>query len=154
MTWDDFPNLRRRPSTPSKGRGPVQVRIKRAFTARGVKVLSSSEIYSWSHVRRRLGRCKSMPAGIYNRTTRTHTRWVALRKLRFLERRGLMPRKCLCVALVAIFAVAASRSAQAQVTLDVTRKSTVTNSCITKSVSLGSSPRGSAVTIVPNATTE
>jgi hypothetical protein len=61
MTWEDFPNLRKRPPTPSKGRGPVQVRIKRAFTARGVNVLSSSEIYSWSHVRRRLGRCKSMP---------------------------------------------------------------------------------------------
>jgi hypothetical protein len=71
MTWDDFPNLRRRPPTPSKGRGPVQVRIRRAFIARGAEVLSSSEIYSWSHVRRRLSRCKSMPAGIYNRTTRT-----------------------------------------------------------------------------------
>jgi hypothetical protein len=34
MTWDDFPNLRRRPPTPSKGRGPVQVRIRRAFIAR------------------------------------------------------------------------------------------------------------------------
>jgi len=32
-----------------------------------------------------------------------------------------MPRKCVCVALVAIFALAASRSAQAQVTLDVTK---------------------------------
>jgi hypothetical protein len=71
MTWEDFPNLRKRPPTPSKGRGPVQVRIKRAFTARGVNVLSSSEIYSWSHVRRRLGRCKSMPFGVYSRTLRT-----------------------------------------------------------------------------------
>jgi hypothetical protein len=71
MTWDAFPNLRRRPSTPSKGRGPVQVRIKRAFIARGAEVLSSSEIYSWSHIRRRLGRCKSMPAGVYWRTLRT-----------------------------------------------------------------------------------
>ena len=41
-----------------------------------------------------------------------------------------MPRKCVCVALVAIFALAASRSAQAQVTVD------------------------SAVTIMPNATIE
>ena len=32
-----------------------------------------------------------------------------------------MPRKCVCVALVAIFALAASRSAQAQVTVDVTK---------------------------------
>ena len=32
-----------------------------------------------------------------------------------------MPRKCVCVALVAIFALAGSRSAQAQVTVDVTK---------------------------------
>jgi hypothetical protein len=32
-----------------------------------------------------------------------------------------MPRKCVCVALVAIFALAASRSAQAQTTLDVAK---------------------------------
>jgi len=32
-----------------------------------------------------------------------------------------MPRKCVCVALVAIFALEASRSAQAQVTVDVTK---------------------------------
>jgi hypothetical protein len=34
---------------------------------------------------------------------------------------GLMPRKCVCVALVAIFALGASRFAQAQVTVDVTK---------------------------------
>ena len=34
---------------------------------------------------------------------------------------GLMPRKCVCVALVAIFALAASRSGHAQVTVDVTK---------------------------------
>jgi hypothetical protein len=34
-----------------------------------------------------------------------------------------MPRKCVCVALVATFALAASRSAQAQVTVDVTKVS-------------------------------
>jgi HdeA/HdeB family len=32
-----------------------------------------------------------------------------------------MPRKCVCVALVAIFALAASRSAHPQVTVDVTK---------------------------------
>jgi hypothetical protein len=32
-----------------------------------------------------------------------------------------MARKCVCIALVAIFALAASRSAQAQVTVDVTK---------------------------------
>jgi hypothetical protein len=71
MTWNDFPNLRKRPSTPSKGRGPVQVRIRRAFIASGAEVLSSSEIYNWSHVRRRLGRRKTMPLGIYWRTLTT-----------------------------------------------------------------------------------
>ncbi len=32
-----------------------------------------------------------------------------------------MPRKCVCVALVAVFALAASRSTHAQVTVDVTK---------------------------------
>jgi hypothetical protein len=32
-----------------------------------------------------------------------------------------MPRKCVCVALVAIFALGAAGSAQAQVTIDVTK---------------------------------
>ncbi len=32
-----------------------------------------------------------------------------------------MPRKCVCIALVAIVALAASRSAKAQMTLDVTK---------------------------------
>jgi hypothetical protein len=31
----NYPNLRRRPATPSKGRGPIQVRIRRAFIASG-----------------------------------------------------------------------------------------------------------------------
>jgi hypothetical protein len=36
-------------------------------------------------------------------------------------RGGIMPRKCVCIALLAIFALGASRSAQAQVTIDVTK---------------------------------
>ena len=32
-----------------------------------------------------------------------------------------MPRKCVCIALVAIFALAASRSVQAQTTVDVAK---------------------------------
>ena len=39
----------------------------------------------------------------------------------FQKLQDLMPRECVCVALVAIFALAASRSAQAQVTVDVTK---------------------------------
>jgi hypothetical protein len=40
MKWEHFPDLRRRPPTPSKGRGPVQVRVRRAFIASGAEVLS------------------------------------------------------------------------------------------------------------------
>jgi hypothetical protein len=38
--WDGYPNLRKRPPTPSKGRGSVQVRIRRAFIASGSDVLT------------------------------------------------------------------------------------------------------------------
>jgi hypothetical protein len=65
MKWEHYPNLRRRPPTPSKGRGPIQVRIRRAFIASGAEVLSSSAIYEWTHTRRRLGRRKTLPNGIY-----------------------------------------------------------------------------------------
>src|SRR6516162_11661509 len=65
MKWEHYPNLRRRPPTPSKNRGPVQVRIRRAFLASGAEVLSSSAIYDWTHPRRRCGRSKTLPAGIY-----------------------------------------------------------------------------------------
>src|SRR6266404_878316 len=57
-----------------------------------------------------------LPSGRQNR----HNRGVALRKLRFLEE-SLMPPTCVCVALVAIFTLTAYRSAQAQVTVDVTK---------------------------------
>ncbi len=64
-------NLRKRPRAPAKGRGRVQRAIRRAFVASGAEALSSSAIYDWAHVRRRLGRRKSMPFGIYSRTLRT-----------------------------------------------------------------------------------
>jgi len=69
--WQHHPNLRWRPHAPSKGRGPVQRAIRRAFTASGAEVLTSSAIYDWTHGRRRFGRLKSMPPGIYSRTRRT-----------------------------------------------------------------------------------
>jgi hypothetical protein len=75
MTWERYPNLRRRPATPSKGRGPIQVRIRRAFIASGAEVLSSSAIYEWTHARRRLGRRKTLPDGIY---------WGTLQALRVM----------------------------------------------------------------------
>jgi hypothetical protein len=65
------PNLRKRPRTPAKGRGAVQRAIKRAFAATSASALTSTQIYDWAHVRRRLGRRKSMPFGVYSRTLRT-----------------------------------------------------------------------------------
>ncbi len=71
MKWKDHPNLRKRPRAPSKGRGPVQRAIRRAFAASGTEALTSSAIYDWAHIRRRRGRRKSMSFGIYSRTLRT-----------------------------------------------------------------------------------
>jgi hypothetical protein len=71
MKWAHHPNLRKRPRTPAKGRGSVQRAIKRAFAASGTEALTSSAIYDWAHIRRRLGRRKSMPFGVYSRTLRT-----------------------------------------------------------------------------------
>ena len=39
--------------------------------ASDTEVLTSSSIYDWAHIRRRLGRRKSMPFGVYSRTLRT-----------------------------------------------------------------------------------
>ena len=61
MKWAHHPNLRKRPRTPAKGRGSMQRAIKRAFAATSASALTSTQIYDWAHVRRRLGRRKSMP---------------------------------------------------------------------------------------------
>ena len=71
MKWPHHRNLRNRPPTPSKGRGPVQARIRRAFIAGGAEVLSSTQIYDWTHSRRRQSRRKKLPFGVYSRTLRT-----------------------------------------------------------------------------------
>src|SRR5262245_29840923 len=68
MKWPHHRNLRNRPPTPSKGRGPVQVQIRRAFIASGAEVLSSTQIYDWTHSRRRQSRRKKLPFGVYWRT--------------------------------------------------------------------------------------
>jgi hypothetical protein len=65
MKWPHHRNLRNRPPTPSKGRGPVQVRIRRAFMASGAEVLSSTQIYDWTHSRRRQSRRKKLPFGVF-----------------------------------------------------------------------------------------
>jgi hypothetical protein len=69
--WPRSPNLRKRPPKPALGNGRVQRAVLRAFVASGAEVLSSSAIYDWTHSRRRRGRRKSMPFGIYSRTFRT-----------------------------------------------------------------------------------
>jgi hypothetical protein len=71
MKWDGYPNLRKRPPTPAKARGSIQRAIRRAFAATSASALTSTQIYDWAHVRRRLGRRKSMPFGVYSRTLRT-----------------------------------------------------------------------------------
>jgi hypothetical protein len=48
----------------------VQVQIRRAFMASGAEVLSGSEIYDWTHARRRV-HGKRLPSGVYSRTRRT-----------------------------------------------------------------------------------
>jgi hypothetical protein len=69
MKWPHHRNLRNRPPTSSKGRGPVQVRIRRAFMASGAEVLSSTQIYDWTHSRRR--QRNKLPFGVYWRTLKT-----------------------------------------------------------------------------------
>jgi hypothetical protein len=71
VKWENFRNLRRRPLTPAAGRGSIQRAIRRAFTASGTEALTSSQVYDWAYVRRRLGRCKTLPAGVYSRALRT-----------------------------------------------------------------------------------
>jgi hypothetical protein len=50
--WDFYPNLRRRPHSPNKNRGRLQVQIRRAFAVNG-PVLTSSQVYDWTHARKR-----------------------------------------------------------------------------------------------------
>ena len=72
MKWPHHRNLRNRPPTPSKGRGPVQVRIRRAFIASGAEVLSSTQIYDWTHSRRRQSRRKILNKQSSNVSQRLH----------------------------------------------------------------------------------
>jgi hypothetical protein len=48
LKWVSHPNLRRRrPGSPNKGRGRIQVQIRRAFVAADSDTLSSSEVFDW-----------------------------------------------------------------------------------------------------------
>ena len=77
MKWKDHPNLRKRPSAPSKGRGPVQpdaphgwdrypglrfgtgsagrgriqLAVKRAFAAAGTTTLTTSDVFDYALAR-------------------------------------------------------------------------------------------------------
>jgi hypothetical protein len=63
-------NLRRRPLAPAKGNGRVQKAIRRAYIMEGHEVLSATEIYDYTHGRRRMER-RHLPSGIYRTTRRT-----------------------------------------------------------------------------------
>jgi len=52
MKWQHYPNLRLRPHAPNRGRGRLQVQIRRCFLGGGVR--SSTEVYNWCYVRQRL----------------------------------------------------------------------------------------------------
>jgi hypothetical protein len=52
MSWDLYPNLRRRPHAPNKGRGRLQRQIRRVFLIGG-PLVSSSQIYDLCFTQRR-----------------------------------------------------------------------------------------------------
>jgi hypothetical protein len=49
MKWKAYPNLRRRPRAPNKGRGRLQVQIRRAFLSADTQ--TSSAVYDWCFAR-------------------------------------------------------------------------------------------------------
>jgi hypothetical protein len=49
--WAGHPNLQNRPHSPNKGRGRLQVQIRRAFA--GHRLRTSSQIYDWCYPRNR-----------------------------------------------------------------------------------------------------
>jgi hypothetical protein len=52
MKWPRHPNLRRRPHSPNKGRGRLQLQVRRVFAACG-PVVSSSQVYDWCFAHKR-----------------------------------------------------------------------------------------------------
>jgi hypothetical protein len=53
MKWKGSRNLRLRPAKPALGRGRLQVQIRRAFVVHG-SMVTSSQVYNWTHAKRRL----------------------------------------------------------------------------------------------------
>jgi hypothetical protein len=68
--WSRYPNLQLRPHSPNKGRGRLQVQIRRAFV--GHRLLSSSQVYDWCFPRHRA----------YRRPMSEAVRWSVHRILR------------------------------------------------------------------------
>jgi hypothetical protein len=68
--WAAHPNLQLRPHSPNKGRGRLQVQIRRAFV--GHRLLSSSQVYDWCFPRHRA----------YRRPMSEAVRWSVHRILR------------------------------------------------------------------------
>jgi hypothetical protein len=56
MKWKDHPNLRQRPAAPAKGRGRLQVAVRRAILAAGTPEITSSQAYDWAFTSRRMRR--------------------------------------------------------------------------------------------------
>jgi hypothetical protein len=57
-------NLLRRPARPAAGRGRLQQAVKRAFTMRGRRELSTSEILKYTHALR-LHQGRKLDGGVY-----------------------------------------------------------------------------------------
>src|SRR6476469_3339219 len=52
--WDRYPNLRwPGPSSWAKGRGRIQLAVKRAFTAAGTSTLTTSDVFDYALARHR-----------------------------------------------------------------------------------------------------
>jgi hypothetical protein len=49
-----YANLERRPAAPARGRGRLQIQVRRAFLVSPTATVSASEIYTWAYPRRRL----------------------------------------------------------------------------------------------------
>jgi hypothetical protein len=46
--WSRYPGLRMRPQAPNKGRGRIQVAVRRAFLAAGSDELTTSQVYDYA----------------------------------------------------------------------------------------------------------
>lgn len=54
MKWQRHPNLRLRPHAPAKGRGRLQVQVRRTWIAAGKPIVSGSVFYSWCYARQQM----------------------------------------------------------------------------------------------------